>query len=96
MGARAEAKLRRKRHIELYCDSLADPVWEGGCSLALEDVPLSRGLIADLRQWARHFDAHDGDDAYWTDDRPAEHVATGMRLRKAVQAELGGRFRVTS
>jgi len=96
MGSRSAAKLRRKRHLEVYCDVLADPVWENGCSIRLEDLPPSPGLVADLRRWARHFTAHDGDDAYWTDDRLAEDAATGDRLRKAVQAELGGRFRVTA
>lgn len=96
MGSRAAAKLRRKRHLEVYCDVLADPVWENGCSVTLESLPLSPGLIAELRDWAKHYTAHDGDDAYWTDDRRADDAATGTRLRKAVQSELGGRFRVTA
>ena len=76
MGPRAAAGLRR-RHLEVYCDVLADPVWENGCSVTLEDLPLSAGLIADLRQWASHVTAHHGDDAYWTDDGLAGDAARG-------------------
>jgi hypothetical protein len=75
--------------------SVAWPLWVAGGPAGDGDLPVSAHLTERLRAWARHFDEHFHWEHGWDDDaHPVEHAREALRLRRALQDDLGPGFRV--
>lgn len=77
-------------HVRLMNDHSGWPLWDEEGGTGPEHWPmLSAELLEALQAWERYWDANFHHDTGWKPDTHDWYVEEGLRLKAALQAELG-------
>lgn len=72
------------------------PLWTTGGLTREGELPVSELLAQELKAWARTFDEHYHWESGWDRQEVAEaHAKEAVRLRRALQADLGPQYEIT-